>query len=462
MRSGVAWNRWVTSRPAITSGTRRPEHDLRGLGVGPDVELAHGVAVAERPAAHHRDAGDPSGEIRRRLQRPGDVGLRSDRDEPDPLGRPAGVDDERDGVGPVERRGRRREVGAVEARFAVHEGREMCRFDQRPIAARVDRHVDAEQVTHHERVAGGPLQRCVPGDGGDADEVGEAGGGDDRHGVVVSRVAVEDHRRRGRAAVDMPAFDMLPSMPPRRAHCRGAFVARRILAVGGVCRGVDAAAAGLLGRRRWRRRCGGRARTDRPRRWTPAPRSECHRRFERTVHRCAGSHDHARGRRGRHRRARARQRRRVLPLVERVRRHVPGSWRCRPRSATDPRDAARAEVAASPTIVAAAAGLDENLPDELATERQALTVGSGGADGAPCRRGGRCARRGRSHRRRDRRDRRRVAGDADRHRPRGADRRPRARSRRRRPLRRGGRVARRGATVDRRGPGADHRCRRRP
>ena len=43
--------------------------------------------------------------------------------------------------------------------------------------------------------------------------------------------------------------------------------------------------------------------------------------------------------------------------------------------ATDPRDAARAEVAASPTVVAAVAGLDDNLPDELATERQALTVG---------------------------------------------------------------------------------------
>ena len=43
--------------------------------------------------------------------------------------------------------------------------------------------------------------------------------------------------------------------------------------------------------------------------------------------------------------------------------------------ARDPADAARTEVAGSSTIVAAAAGLDEHLPDELESERQALTVG---------------------------------------------------------------------------------------
>ncbi len=43
--------------------------------------------------------------------------------------------------------------------------------------------------------------------------------------------------------------------------------------------------------------------------------------------------------------------------------------------ARDPADATRTEVAGSSTIVAAAAGLDEHLPDELESERQALTVG---------------------------------------------------------------------------------------
>ena len=43
--------------------------------------------------------------------------------------------------------------------------------------------------------------------------------------------------------------------------------------------------------------------------------------------------------------------------------------------ARDPSDAARTEVAGSSTIVAAAAGLDEHLPDELEPEREALTVG---------------------------------------------------------------------------------------
>jgi len=43
--------------------------------------------------------------------------------------------------------------------------------------------------------------------------------------------------------------------------------------------------------------------------------------------------------------------------------------------ARDPADAARTEVAGSSTIVAAAAGLDEHLPDELEPEREALTAG---------------------------------------------------------------------------------------
>ena len=46
---------------------------------------------------------------------------------------------------------------------------------------------------------------------------------------------------------------------------------------------------------------------------------------------------------------------------------------------------ARAEVAAASTIVAAVAGLDEHLPDELEPEREALTVGLVGPAGASCR-----------------------------------------------------------------------------
>ena len=72
--------------------------------------------------------------------------------------------------------------------------REVGGFDQRAIAAGVDGHVNAEQVAHDERVPGGPFERRIPGDRGDADEVGESSGRDDRHRVVVARIAVEDDR----------------------------------------------------------------------------------------------------------------------------------------------------------------------------------------------------------------------------------------------------------------------------
>ena len=58
------------------------EHDRGRLRIGPDVELGDGRAVAERAAAHQRDAGDAAGEVGRGAQGEGDVGQRPDGDEP--------------------------------------------------------------------------------------------------------------------------------------------------------------------------------------------------------------------------------------------------------------------------------------------------------------------------------------------------------------------------------------------
>ena len=58
MRSGVARNWWVTSSPGHHERPAVAEHDGSGLGIGPDVELGGGRAVAERAATHQRDAGD--------------------------------------------------------------------------------------------------------------------------------------------------------------------------------------------------------------------------------------------------------------------------------------------------------------------------------------------------------------------------------------------------------------------
>ena len=71
------------------------EDDGGGLGVGPDVELGHRGAVADRgAAAHQRDAGDAVGQVGRPAQRQRDVGQRSGRHQPHALPGAGGLDDE--------------------------------------------------------------------------------------------------------------------------------------------------------------------------------------------------------------------------------------------------------------------------------------------------------------------------------------------------------------------------------
>ena len=132
-----------------------------------------------------------------------DVGEWTNGNEPQAGGVATGVDDEPNGVGPVERCRGRRQIGAVEPALAVHEGTELRFGDEGAVAARVHGHVDLEQVAHHERVVGRAFERRVARHRRDADQVGVAGGGDDGDGVVVARVAVEQdrglrrHRRSG-------------------------------------------------------------------------------------------------------------------------------------------------------------------------------------------------------------------------------------------------------------------------
>lgn len=55
--------------------------------------------------------------------------------------------------------------------------------------------IKADQVAHDERIVRGPIQRDVPRHGDDARNVGEGCGRDDRHSVVVARIAVEEQAR---------------------------------------------------------------------------------------------------------------------------------------------------------------------------------------------------------------------------------------------------------------------------
>ena len=126
------------------------EHDRGGLRVGPDVELGDrrcGCRTCRRPSSRCRRCARPG-----RARRAG-RGRCWSADRPAtshvPSVRPAGVDDEPDGVGAVERAGRRRQVGAVEAARAVHASAAgCCGSSSGRSAPRVHRHVDAEQVAH--------------------------------------------------------------------------------------------------------------------------------------------------------------------------------------------------------------------------------------------------------------------------------------------------------------------------
>ncbi len=89
---------------------------------------------------------------------------------------------------------RRGQVGAVEAALAVdHRGRSRL-GQQRSLGAGVDGDVDPQELAHDQRVVGRAVERRVAGHGGDAEQLAVPGRDDDGDRVVVTRVAVEDHR----------------------------------------------------------------------------------------------------------------------------------------------------------------------------------------------------------------------------------------------------------------------------
>ena len=160
-------------------------------------------------------------------ERERDVRQRADRHEPDVVEGAARVDDEADGVGAVERGGRRGQVGAVEAAVAVDERGRVRLGDEWTGAAGVHRNVETEQVAHHEGVVRGALERGIAGDGGDADEVRVVGGGHDRHRVVVAGVAVEQH-----TCLHGPSMSS-PVLHPRSDERSGAYSGGWLIAGGG-------------------------------------------------------------------------------------------------------------------------------------------------------------------------------------------------------------------------------------
>ena len=169
------------------------------LGVGPDVELGRGSAVSLAHRAAHQH--DPLGaRVRLEGEQQRDVRQRADRDERDlPLPLPDLLGEERHGV-LLDRRARgRRQLRAVEPGLAVHVRRDvLLSYEGCGGAARHGHVAAADELEQAQGVRRCLLDRLVARDSGDADKVELRRCEREQQGdrVVVTRVAVEDDRRR--------------------------------------------------------------------------------------------------------------------------------------------------------------------------------------------------------------------------------------------------------------------------
>ena len=107
-----------------------------------------------------------------------------------------GLRDHIDGVPRVERHGRLAKRWAVEPRLAVNVGSRFQLPDQGPVAAGRDRDVpDAGDRTDAAGVEAGLVEGLVPRHGRDCHELDlrVAVSEQDRHGVIVAGVAIQDY-----------------------------------------------------------------------------------------------------------------------------------------------------------------------------------------------------------------------------------------------------------------------------
>ena len=160
---------------------------MRRLGIGPDVELGRRrhVPLGDR-AAHEHDPLDVLRPVGFEVQR--DVRERADRHEHGARANPAGDEVDRRSVDGL--RGRLRQSGAVEAAVAVHVRRDLELAQQRLVCAARDRDVGAaHELEHAEGVLGRLVERLVPVDGRDAEQLdlGAREREEERDRVVVAR-----------------------------------------------------------------------------------------------------------------------------------------------------------------------------------------------------------------------------------------------------------------------------------
>jgi hypothetical protein len=150
------------------------EDDVRRLGIEGDIEFRRGrdVAVGGDCAAHHYAAGDTRWQGGIELQRKGEIGQRTQRNQQQAAGVLVRQAQDRQGrVLLLRLPGGGFVTGVAEAIVPVHIGRVPGAMQQRRSATGEHRHVDTGDLAQFQRIGDGVLEADVAGGDGEADDV---------------------------------------------------------------------------------------------------------------------------------------------------------------------------------------------------------------------------------------------------------------------------------------------------
>ncbi len=171
------------------------------MGIGEDVELrVAGHVATGSGAAHHGELPDLGDKIRSQHQHHGDIGQRADgRDHQRRRGLLEKAHEGVDCMEVLDGPFRIRKSRTSQSVGTVHMFRRHGLPHQRPGATRIDRSILApRRLDYPARIAARVLDRNVPGDRRDAEDIDGVRQGEckeERQGVILARIAIEDDRK---------------------------------------------------------------------------------------------------------------------------------------------------------------------------------------------------------------------------------------------------------------------------
>ena len=181
--------------------------------IGKDIELRGcGDVATARAATHDRYSGNPLDQSGVLTQRQRNVGERPDRHHPASRRDSCLLEQVTDGIRAGHRPSRGRQAGPAEPRIAMDMRRMHRLTDQRPLGASVDGHVQTEQLENLQRIVRDLLERRIAGDRGHALELRHIRGEQQRDGVIVTWITVDEEfgSTRRRHFCDGLSFGLSP------------------------------------------------------------------------------------------------------------------------------------------------------------------------------------------------------------------------------------------------------------